>query len=110
MARRKNDILASVHSTATGLNAAGLMDDPTLRRFDELCQPIATPADYGPEAVRNLRHRLGLSQSVFAEYLNVGRSTVAAWEKGTTRPGGGAQRLLDLMDRNGLGIFQAAAE
>jgi DNA-binding transcriptional regulator YiaG len=38
---------------------------------------------------------------LFAAYLNVGKSTVAAWEQGTKRPSGPAAKLLELVERLG---------
>lgn len=39
---------------------------------------------------------------MFAAFLNVGKTTVAAWEQGSKKPSGPAAKLLDLVDRKGL--------
>ena len=52
----RSNLMASVHETAEGLHSAGVMDDKTLREFDELClapnqpQPAeAEPRYFSPE-------------------------------------------------------------
>lgn len=93
-------ILSNVHKSAKRLHAAGHMDDVTMRGFDAFCLPPVR--DYSAKAVRNIRTTAGASQGVFAAYLNVGKTTVAAWEQGTKKPSGPAAKLLDLVSRKGL--------
>ena len=50
-----------------------------------------------PEAIARLRHKLNVSQAVFADLLNVPKVTAISWEKGRRRPTGAALRLLDLI-------------
>ena len=44
----RSNLMASVHETAEGLHAAGVMDKRTMREFDELCltqvRPLCSPA------------------------------------------------------------------
>lgn len=57
----RSDIMASVHETAEGLQEAGLMDQRTMREFDELCLTsvsVTTPAD-----VRSIHGREPVNQS-----------------------------------------------
>jgi putative transcriptional regulator len=37
----RSSLMASIHETVEGLNAAGVMDKKTLHEFDELCVPLA---------------------------------------------------------------------
>ena len=46
-----------------------------------------------PEVVE-ARHRVGLSQSLFASLLGVSVRTLQQWEQGTRTPSGAAQTLL----------------
>ncbi len=46
-----------------------------------------------PEVVE-ARHRVGLSQSLFASLLGVSVRTLQQWEQGTRMPSGAAQTLL----------------
>jgi putative transcriptional regulator len=45
----RSSLMASIHETVEGLNAAGVMDKQTLREFDELCLTPAQPLM--PEAI-----------------------------------------------------------
>jgi len=51
---------------------------------------------------RALREREHVSQTVFANYLNVTSSLVSTWERGEKRPSGASLKLLSLVERNGL--------
>lgn len=93
-------ILKSVHSSAKRLHDAGRMDDLTMREFDALCLPPLR--NYTAKDVRRIRAASRASQGVFAAFLNVGKTTVAAWEQGNKKPSGAAAKLLDLVERKGL--------
>ncbi|HEX5499391.1 MAG TPA: helix-turn-helix domain-containing protein [Thermomicrobiales bacterium] len=62
---------------------------------------------YRAEEVRAIRKRLGVSQELFAETLNVSPSAVRAWEQGQRRPDGAARRLLELADHAPLALFRS---
>jgi putative transcriptional regulator len=64
-----------------------------------------TPAT-GWSDVRRIRTKNRASQSVFAAFFNVGKTTVAAWEQGTKKPGGAALKRLDLVERKGLDVLR----
>jgi putative transcriptional regulator len=92
--------MASVHETAEGLHAAGVMDKRTMREFDTLC---LTPVHaLKPKEIRALRLREGASQAVFARYLNVTTGLVSQRERGEKRPQGASLKLLALVAKNGL--------
>lgn len=93
--------MASIHETAEGLHAAGLMDRRTMRKFDEAClTPVRT---LSAQEIRALREREGASQAVFARYLNVTAGLVSQWERGEKHPQGASLKLLSLIAKNGLG-------
>jgi putative transcriptional regulator len=97
---RQESILAVVHETALGLHEAGVIDKKTMRKFDELC---LTPVhEFTSTEIRDLREREHVSQSVFAQHLNVNKSVVSQWERGEKRPSGPSLKLLALVERNGL--------
>src|SRR5579863_4869416 len=103
MARTKqyrSKLMASIHETAEGLHAAGVMDKRTMREFDALCLTPIQP--FEPEEIRALRLREGASQAVFARYLNVTTSLVSQWERGEKHPQGASLKLLTLVALNGL--------
>jgi putative transcriptional regulator len=92
--------MASVHETAEGLHAAGVMDKQTMRKFDEACLTPVLPLT--AEEIRALREREGASQAVFARYLNVTTGLVSQWERGEKRPQGTSLKLLSLVAKHGL--------
>jgi putative transcriptional regulator len=97
----RSPVMASIHETAEGLRAAGVMDKQTMRKFDDAClTPVRSLA---PEEIRNLREREGASQAVFARYLNVTTGLVSQWERGEKHPQGASLKLLSLVAKRGLG-------
>lgn len=98
--RKPSPILASVHETAKGLHAAGVMDKATMREFDALCLAPVEPLK--PAEIRAIREREHVSQPVFAHYLNVRKDAVSKWERGEKRPDGPSLKLLNLVKAKGL--------
>jgi putative transcriptional regulator len=49
-----------------------------------------------PKEIISIRHKLNVSQPVFAALLNVPLATERSWEQGKRKPSGAALRLLDL--------------
>jgi putative transcriptional regulator len=97
----RSRIMASIHETAEGLHAAGVLDKQTMRKFDDAClTPVRRLA--GAE-IRALREREGASQAVFAGYLNVTTGLVSQWERGEKHPQGPSLKLLALVEKHGLG-------
>jgi putative transcriptional regulator len=96
-------ILKTIHASASRLHEAGLLDGLTMREFDALCLPPLR--DYTAADIRRVRAKTKASQAVFAAMLNVGPTTVAAWEHGTNKPSRPAVTLLDLVERQGLGAL-----
>lgn len=92
--------MAAVHETAEDLYEAGLMDKCTMREFDELCLTPIRPLV--PEEIRRIRERENVSQSVFANYLNVSKGVISKWECGDKRPSGASLKLLSLVEKKGL--------
>ena len=96
-------ILKNVHISAKRLHGAGHISDLTMREFDALCLPPCP--EFTPEQVQRIRTKSRASQSVFAAFLNVGKTTVAAWEQGTKKPSGAAAKLLELVERKGFDVL-----
>ena len=93
--------MASIHETAEGLHALGVMDKPTMRKFDEACLTPVRPLT--AEEIRSLREREGASQAVFARYLNVTPGLISQWERSEKRPQGASLKRLSLVAKHGLG-------
>jgi putative transcriptional regulator len=71
------------------------------REVDDVDALFAPPPFYTPEAVKRIRVEVtGLSQTVFAELLNVKTTTVKKWESPASgrHPSGAAARLLQLIE------------
>ena len=98
--KKGSPILDAIHETAQDLRDAGLLDEMTMREFDAQC--LSPVPDYSAEDIRTIRERNRVSQSVFAAYLNVGKTTVSQWEQGQKHPRGTSLKLLSLIDRKGL--------
>ena len=102
MRKTKSSILEAVHETARGLHKAGVMDQITLREFDQLCVPPVEPLE--PAQIKLIRERSRVSQAVFARLLNTSLSTVQKWEIGQKKPTGTALKLLHLVQKRGLEV------
>jgi putative transcriptional regulator len=59
---------------------------------------IRAPGPPSPSRIREIREGLDVSQSVFADLLNVSPSTVRAWEQGKRTPHGPSLRLLEIAE------------
>ncbi len=102
MRKTKSPILDAVRETARGLHQAGVMDQLTLRRFDQLCLPPVEPLE--PAQIKHIRESTRVSQAVFARLLNTSLSTVQKWEIGQKKPTGTALKLLHLVQKRGLEV------
>ncbi|MFL5382137.1 MAG: helix-turn-helix domain-containing protein [Longimicrobiaceae bacterium] len=61
---------------------------------------VVPPRAYDAEEIQEIRERLGLSQTVFAQVLNSSPETVKAWEQGKRDPDGMALALLQVADEH----------
>ncbi|MBJ6748967.1 helix-turn-helix domain-containing protein [Geomonas anaerohicana] len=96
----KSDIAAAVHEAANDLYEAGIISARTMRGFDKTC--LTTVEPLSPEEIVDVRRRSGVSQAVFAQYLNVTPGVVSKWERGEKRPTGASLKLLSLVKCKGL--------
>jgi len=103
MKQKRSKILDAVHDTVSGMLDAGVVDEVTMREFDAMCLPPLPKLD--AEKIKEIRQRQHVSQSVFAAYVGVSKSTVAQWEQGEKKPRGASLKLLDLVSRKGLEVL-----
>jgi putative transcriptional regulator len=96
----RSEAMAAIHEMMKDLHDGGLIDKQTMRRFDAACLTPIRPLK--PREIKALREREHVSQSVFANYLNVTSSLVSKWERGEKRPSGASLKLLSLVEKNGL--------
>jgi putative transcriptional regulator len=98
--RYRSDAMAAVHETMEALHHVGAIDKQTMRCFDAACLTQVRPLK--PKEIKAIREREHVSQTVFANYLNVTSSLVSKWERGEKRPSGASLKLLSLVEKNGL--------
>lgn len=98
----KSDAFAAVHETMEGLFKSGIVDKQTMKEFDDMC--LTPVRDFTAVDIRALREREGLSQPVFARYLNVTKGLVSQWERGEKHPRGASLKLLALIEKKGLDV------
>ena len=96
----RSDAMASIHETMEALHNIGAVDKQTMHRFDNACLTPIRPLT--PKEIRTIREREYVSQTVFANYLNVTASLVSKWERGEKRPSGASLKLLTLVEKKGL--------
>lgn len=96
----KSEAMAAAHETAQDLHEIGLIDARTMREFDKAC--LTPVAEMTPVEIIETRASVGVSQAVFAHYLNVSVDAVSKWEQGKKHPSGPALKLLNLVRQKGL--------
>ena len=64
---------------------------------------------FKPLDVREIRERIGLSQSRFAMLLGISLSTLQNWEQGRRTPEGPAQALLRVAERHPEALLDSLA-
>ncbi len=96
----RSGALVALHKTAEGLHKTGLVDRKTMRDFDVSC--LTTVRPLCAKEIADLRERAGVSQAVFASYLNVTVGLVSQWERDEKTPRGPSLKLLALVRNKGL--------
>ena len=98
--KHRSDALKALHETAQGLHRIGLIDTKTMRDFDASC--LTSVENLSASEIAAVRKREGVSQAVFAKYLNVTTGLVSQWERGEKQPRGASLKLLSLVQKKGL--------
>ena len=99
----ESEILAAIHETVSDLYSVELLNESTMKEFDEMClEPIKS---LEPEEIRNIRLEEHLSQDIFAKYLNVSPNLINKWEKGEKKPSGSSLKLLRLVKQKGISVL-----
>ena len=102
----KESILEVVHESAKAMYAVGAIDAITMKNYDALCIPPVK--QLSPLEIKTIRLKEKLSQPIFAVILNTSVSTVKQWEQGDKRPSGIALKVLNLIQKKGVGVLLAA--
>ena len=99
-------LLASAEQAAAiGRGAARPARTYTLERT-ERDTVVPAPRAFTAQEVTALRHRLRVSQGVFARMVGVGVKLAQAWEAGTRVPNGPAARMLEILDAQPRAIIR----
>lgn len=101
---RKN-ISETIREEMKDLYDAGLINETTMRKFDE--NSLEPAKVMSKQDVKRIRANTHASQPVFASYLNVTAAAIKQWEAGERKPSGASARLLQLIERKGLKIFES---
>ncbi len=96
----RSDVMAAIHETMEALHDVGAINKRTMRHFDEAC--LTPVRELKPKEIKAIREREHVSQTVFANYLNVTTSLVSKWERGEKKPSGASLKLLSLVEKKGL--------
>ncbi len=96
----RSDAMAAIHKTMEALHKVGAIDKQSMRHFDLACLTPVQPLT--PRQIKALRERERVSQTVFANYLNVTPNLVSKWERGDKKPSGPALKLLSLVEKHGI--------
>jgi putative transcriptional regulator len=83
---KNSDAMAAIHETIEALHDINAIDKQTMRRFDDACLTPIWPLT--PQEIKAIREREHVSQTVFANYLNVTTSLVSKCERRQERPSG----------------------
>lgn len=96
----RSRLSAAIHETAAWLHRIRLMHKATMREFDASCLTAVEPLS--AKDIIAIRKRAGVSQGVFAHYLNVKPKLISEWERGEKRPSGPSLKLLSIVKSKGL--------
>jgi len=99
----KSDAFDAIHSAASGLHRAGVIDQKTMREFDAAC--LAKVPVYAGSDVKRIRAKVKVSQAVLAAYMNTSVSAIQKWEAGEKVPSGPAAKLLNIVEKHGLEVL-----
>ena len=98
--RYRSQRLEVLHKTAQALHRVGALDKATMRDFDATCLTLVE--QLSAKEIQKMRENAGVSQAIFARYLNVKTKLVSEWERGEKKPSGPSLKLLALVKAKGL--------
>jgi|SRR6516225_3079068 putative transcriptional regulator len=98
--RYRSHRLGVLHKTAEALHRAGVFDKTTMRDFDATC--LTMVEQLSGKDIQRMREQAGVSQAIFARYLNVKTKLVSEWERGEKKPSGPSLKLLSIVKAKGL--------
>jgi len=95
----RNSIKDAISETVQDMINVGEEVSFTQKELDSLDITIPNVQLTG-EQIQAIRKKMSLSQSVFAQLLNVSASSVRQWEQGKRKPSGSTKVLLELLEKS----------
>jgi len=95
----RNSIKDAIAETVQDMINVGEEVSFTQKELDSLGITIPNVQLTG-EQIQAIRKNMSLSQSVFAQLLNVSASSVRQWEQGKRKPSGSTKVLLELLENS----------
>ncbi|MCI5151035.1 MAG: helix-turn-helix domain-containing protein, partial [Candidatus Electrothrix sp. MAN1_4] len=95
----RDSIKQAVGSTVQELVNSGAKTSFTQKELNALGVKIPE-INLTTAQIKGIREKLKLSQTVFAQMLNVSPSSIRQWEQGKRQPTGSTKVLLDLLKRS----------
>ena len=105
MRKYRDEVSGALHAAARDLYETGMLDKETMRGFDARHLVVE---EIAPAKIKAIREANNLSQPVFASYMNMTKSTIEKWETGAKKPTGAALRLLQIVEKHGIGLISAS--
>jgi len=94
----RDSINEAIGSTVRDMIEADMTVSFSKKELDSMgvkIEPVALSA----EEIQNIRKQVGVSQSVFAQLVNVSLSSIRQWEQNIRRPSGSTMILLELLQK-----------
>jgi putative transcriptional regulator len=95
----RDSIKNAIGETVQDMIASGVKVSFTKKELDSLGITIPDVHVTGSQ-IQSIRKQMNLSQSVFAQLLNVSSSSIRQWEQGKRRPSGSTKVLLELLEKS----------
>jgi putative transcriptional regulator len=102
-ARLDAELLEMAQDMRGTLLSAATADKITMRVLGD--RAPARPGPLKADEIRRLREKAGMSQAVFARYLNLTAGYLSQLERGAKQPTGAALALLHVIRRKGIGAI-----
>jgi len=95
----RDSIKNAIGETVQDMIGSGVKVSFTKKELDSLGVTIPDVHVTGSQ-IQSIRKQMNLSQSVFAQLLNVSSSSIRQWEQGKRRPSGSTKVLLELLEKS----------
>ena len=95
----RDSIKNAIGETVQDMVSSGVKVSFTKKELDSLGVTIPDVHVTGSQ-IQSIRKQMNLSQSVFAQLLNVSSSSIRQWEQGKRRPSGSTKVLLELLEKS----------